>query len=84
MSLRRFDRFGPYPLPRPPGGAAARAGEPDLTEFAAVHAGEVRFTAGRRPGAVSARGGVVEVAVPEAAARRLGSVWPDDTGPGGR
>lgn len=88
VSLRRFDHSGPYALPRPsaaakpgagkpgaaaPGGAArAEDGEPDLTEFAAVHPDEVRFTAGRRPGAVPAGGEVVEVAVPEAAARQLG------------
>ncbi|CAL9570113.1 FtsX-like permease family protein [Streptomyces sp. enrichment culture] len=54
------------------GAPRAGAGEPDLTELAAVHPREVRYTAGRRPGAVTAPGGVVEVAVPEAAARHLG------------
>uniref|UniRef100_UPI00117F21C9 FtsX-like permease family protein n=1 Tax=Streptomyces fradiae TaxID=1906 RepID=UPI00117F21C9 len=84
VGLRRFDHSGPYALPRTAdaGGGATRpgagqgsgpgaGGTVDLTEFAAVHPGAVRFTAGRRP-AAAAPGGVVEVAVPEAAARRLG------------
>ncbi|MFE1579631.1 FtsX-like permease family protein [Streptomyces fradiae] len=53
------------------GSGPGAEGTVDLTEFAAVHPGAVRFTAGRRP-AAAAPGGVVEVAVPEAAAQRLG------------
>ncbi|MFB9390460.1 FtsX-like permease family protein [Streptomyces coeruleoprunus] len=70
VTLSRFDLSGPYALPRP---AAARGGEPDLAEFGAVDRSRVRLTAGSWPAAAGpGPGGVTEVAVPEAAARRLG------------
>ncbi|MFI1467917.1 FtsX-like permease family protein [Streptomyces wuyuanensis] len=69
VTLRRFDRSGPYGLPRDLQEPAARAGEPDLAEFAVADRSRVRLAAGTWPAA--ATGGVTEVAVPEAAAERL-------------
>ncbi|MFF4741716.1 ABC transporter permease [Streptomyces sp. NPDC001268] len=69
VTLRRFDRSGPYGLPRGLQQPAARTGEPDLAEFGVADRSRVRLTAGAWPTA-GARG-VTEVAVPEAAARRL-------------
>ncbi|WP_432071834.1 FtsX-like permease family protein [Streptomyces wuyuanensis] len=69
VTLRRFDRSGPYGLPRDLQEPAARAGEPDLAEFGVADRSRVRLTTGAWPAA--ATGGVTEVAVPEAAAKRL-------------
>ncbi|MFG3497397.1 FtsX-like permease family protein [Streptomyces sp. NPDC047928] len=73
VSLRRFDRSGPYALPRALTGPAAPGAEPDLTEFAVVDRSRVRLSAGAWPsaGSATAAEGVTEVAVPESAARRL-------------
>ncbi|MEU4133398.1 ABC transporter permease [Streptomyces wuyuanensis] len=69
VTLRRFDRSGPYGLPRDLQEPAARSGEPDLAEFGVADRSRVRLTAGAWPAA--APDGVTEVAVPEAAADRL-------------
>ncbi|MFI1396006.1 FtsX-like permease family protein [Streptomyces sp. NPDC020681] len=70
VTLRQFDRSGPYGLPRSLQSAAARKGEPDLTRFAVVDRSRVRLSAGQWP--VAGPGGpVTEVAVPEVAAKRL-------------
>ncbi|SDN24082.1 FtsX-like permease family protein [Streptomyces wuyuanensis] len=69
VTLRQFDRSGPYGLPRDLQEPAARAGEPDLAEFGVADRSRVRLTAGAWPAA--AADGATEVAVPEAAAKRL-------------
>ncbi|MFI5940266.1 FtsX-like permease family protein [Streptomyces uncialis] len=63
-------RSGPYSLPRSLQPPAARAGNPYLTQFAALDPAQVRVTDGRLP-RPSARGRV-EVALPETAAAELG------------
>ncbi|WP_333778257.1 ABC transporter permease [Streptomyces sp. IBSBF 3136] len=71
VTVRTLRRSGPYALPRSLKPAARRAGDPDLTYFAAVDPAQVRPTAGHLPG----RGtGEIEVAVPLTAARALGLV----------
>ncbi|GGR15411.1 FtsX-like permease family protein [Streptomyces griseomycini] len=72
VTLRTLTRSGPYALPRSlrPPDERARADEPDLTHFAALDRTQVRITEGRTPRA--AAGAVVEAALPETAARRLG------------
>ncbi|GAA4997951.1 ABC transporter permease [Streptomyces siamensis] len=70
VTRRTLTRSGPYALPRSLQPAAARAGDPDLTHFAALDHSQVRVTDGRLPG--GAGGPVVEVALPVAAADRLG------------
>nr|WP_202487860.1 ABC transporter permease [Streptomyces sp. SID8354] len=78
FTVRTLTRSGPYALPRglrPPGAAgqgagAAGDGEPDLAHLAALDRSRIVLTAGRRPGA--AAHGRVPVALPEAAADRLG------------
>ncbi|MFJ6566105.1 FtsX-like permease family protein [Streptomyces sp. NPDC091292] len=62
-------RSGPYALPRSLQAPAERAGNPDLTQLAALDPARVTFTEGRAPRAVDGR--TVEVALPEAAAREL-------------
>ncbi|GAA3378116.1 ABC transporter permease [Streptomyces sannanensis] len=69
VTLRQFDRSGPYALPRALQPPAARTGDPDLTEFAVVDRSKVRLSAGAWPTAGAPD--VVEVAVPEAAAKQL-------------
>ncbi|MGW7366914.1 FtsX-like permease family protein [Streptomyces sp. NPDC054841] len=69
VTLRQFDRSGPYALPRALQPPAARQGDPDLTEFAAVDRSRVRLLAGAWP--TAGPDGVTEVAVPEAAAKQL-------------
>ncbi|WP_317443396.1 ABC transporter permease [Streptomyces collinus] len=75
VTVRTLRRSGPYALPRSLRPAAHRAGDPDLTYFAALDHTQVRTTAGRLPGRAA---GEIEVAVPQAAARALG------LGPGDR
>jgi hypothetical protein len=52
-------------------GTGGDESDPDLTFFAALDRGQIRFTTGRAPSAPAARTGTVEVAFPEAAAGRL-------------
>lgn len=52
------------------GSGSGEGDNPDLTFFAALDRGQIRFTAGRAPAAPAASG-TVEVALPEAAAKRL-------------
>jgi hypothetical protein len=64
---------GPYGLPRSVQTPAARKGDPDLTQFAAVDRSRLRLTRGTWPTASpgTRSGTTVEVAVPEVAARQL-------------
>ncbi|CAL9457801.1 FtsX-like permease family protein [Streptomyces sp. enrichment culture] len=72
-TVRTLVRSGPYALPgslRPP---TERSGDPDLTYFAALDPTQVRIDEGRMPAqAGGGAGGTVEVAVPVAAAERIG------------
>ncbi|MEU1869446.1 ABC transporter permease [Streptomyces sp. NPDC019793] len=73
-TVRTLVRSGPYALPgslRPP---TERSGDPDLTFFAALDPTQVRVEEGRMPVADGGPGadGAVEVAVPVAAAERIG------------
>ncbi|WP_327428810.1 ABC transporter permease [Streptomyces sp. NBC_01236] len=70
VTLRTLVRSGPYALPRTLQAPADRAGDPDLTHFAALDHTQVRVTAGRLPHRSGAA--VIEVALPENAAGRLG------------
>lgn len=70
-TVRTLVRSGPYALPgslRPP---TERSGDPDLTFFAALDPTQVRIDEGRMP-AQAGGDGAVEVAVPVAAAERIG------------
>lgn len=69
VTLRQFDRSGPYALPRGLQPPAARGGEPDLATFALADRSRVRLSKGAWPSA--GQGDVVGVAVPEAAATQL-------------
>ncbi|MEU6526647.1 ABC transporter permease [Streptomyces sp. NPDC046924] len=72
VTLRTLSRSGPYALPssvRPADGRSA-SDTPGLTHLAALDRTQVRILAGRPPGASA--GPVIETALPEAAARRLG------------
>ncbi|MFI7367441.1 FtsX-like permease family protein [Streptomyces sp. NPDC050149] len=69
VTLRPFDRSGPYALPRSLQPPAAREGEPDLTTFALADRSRVRLSKGAWPSA--GQDDVVAVAVPEAAATQL-------------
>ncbi|WP_307133427.1 ABC transporter permease [Streptomyces aurantiacus] len=80
VTLRTLTRSGPYALPRSLQDPAARSEDPDLTHFAALDPTQVRTVEGRLPRAPSvssnsnsgrSAGGEIEVALPEAAARRL-------------
>ncbi|GGN54750.1 hypothetical protein GCM10011579_014140 [Streptomyces albiflavescens] len=71
VTLRTLVRSGPYALPRSLQAPADRVGDPDLTHFAALDRTQVRVTAGRLPG-TSGGGPVIDVALPESAADRLG------------
>ncbi|MFJ3813767.1 FtsX-like permease family protein [Streptomyces sp. NPDC090056] len=70
VTVRRLERSGPYALPRSLQSAAARAGEPDLTHFAALDRSRLSLARGSWPTAARP-GGTVETALPEEAARRL-------------
>ncbi|MCX5382380.1 ABC transporter permease [Streptomyces sp. NBC_00083] len=73
VTTREFTQSGPYALPRSVQSAYARAGNPDLTLFAAIDRSRVRLTAGSWPTAPAAgRGAELPVALPESAAGRLG------------
>ncbi|MEU9205441.1 FtsX-like permease family protein [Streptomyces sp. NPDC048332] len=69
VTLRQFDRSGPYALPRSLQPAAARAGEPDLTTFALADRSRVRLSKGAWP--TAGQDDVVGVTVPEVAAKQL-------------
>ncbi|MFH9888339.1 FtsX-like permease family protein [Streptomyces luteogriseus] len=72
-TVRRLERSGPYALPRSLRKADARTGEPDLTHLAALDRSRIRLVSGTLPGPAPAdRDGAVPVALPEAAAGRLG------------
>ncbi|MEU9557228.1 ABC transporter permease [Streptomyces fumanus] len=66
VTVRTLTRSGPYALPRT---GDRRSADPDLTHFAALDPGQVRFVAGRPP---RDRAGTVEAALPAVAADRLG------------
>ncbi|MEV5792072.1 ABC transporter permease [Streptomyces sp. NPDC052192] len=73
VTVRTLVRSGSYALPRSLQEPAARAGDPDLTHFAALDRTQVDVTAGRLPGPAAGSGGTaIEVALPAAAAERLG------------
>ncbi|MFI8786819.1 FtsX-like permease family protein [Streptomyces sp. NPDC055105] len=77
VRVQTLMRSGPYALPRSLQAPAARSGNPDLTQFAALERDEVRITKGRAPkaarGSKASKGSKapVEAALPEAAARQL-------------
>ncbi|MFI7017570.1 FtsX-like permease family protein [Streptomyces sp. NPDC050164] len=72
VTVRRLQRSGPYALPRSLQDADARAGEPDLTHFAALDRSRIRLVSGTLPGPAPApRTAAVPVALPEAAADRV-------------
>jgi hypothetical protein len=75
VTVRTFLRSGPYALPRSLQPAAARSGDPDLTHFAELDRSRVRLVQGRLPRPAE---GLVEVALPQSAARAL------HLGPGAR
>ncbi|MFD6243945.1 FtsX-like permease family protein [Streptomyces roseolus] len=75
VTVRRLESSGPYALPRSLKPPAARAGDPDLTHFAALDRARLTLVRGAWPSAARP-GGALETALPEEAARRLG------TGPG--
>ncbi|MFF7774779.1 FtsX-like permease family protein [Streptomyces tanashiensis] len=70
VTVRRLERSGPYALPRTLQPPAARKGDPDLTQFAALDRSRLTLVKGAWPSSARA-GGVVETALPEEAARRL-------------
>ncbi|WP_030911732.1 FtsX-like permease family protein [Streptomyces sp. NRRL F-5126] len=73
VRMRALDASGPYGLPRGLQPPAARKGDPDLTQLAALDRSRVRLVKGSWPAkgqATDARG-VAEVAVPQVAAERL-------------
>ncbi|MFE9703754.1 FtsX-like permease family protein [Streptomyces sp. NPDC005930] len=70
-TVRTLARSGPYALPGSLRPGAERSGDPDLTFFAALDPSQVRIDEGRMP-AAGAAGSAVEVAVPVAAAERIG------------
>ncbi|MFI8893044.1 FtsX-like permease family protein [Streptomyces paradoxus] len=73
VTVRRLERSGPYALPRSLRSAEARAGEPDLTHLAALDGSRIELLSGTLPGpAPASRTAAVPVALPEAAADRLG------------
>ncbi|MET7387875.1 FtsX-like permease family protein [Streptomyces sp. NPDC005529] len=73
VTVRTLVRSGSYALPRSLQEPAARAGDPDLTHFAALDRTQVDITAGRLPGPATGPGGsAIEVALPVSAAERLG------------
>ncbi|MGQ4514011.1 FtsX-like permease family protein [Streptomyces sp. DW26H14] len=76
VRTRTLRSSGPYGLPRSLQPPAARKGDPYLTQFAALDRSRVRLTRGSWPaaGPGAGHGGVIEVAVPQAAASQLGLV----------
>nr|WP_205379378.1 FtsX-like permease family protein [Streptomyces sp. SID7805] len=72
FTVRTLVRSGPYALPRALQPPAARKGEPDLTHLAALDRSRVTLTGGGWPAAPARDGGPLQVALPEAAAARLG------------
>ncbi|WP_079062526.1 FtsX-like permease family protein [Streptomyces pseudovenezuelae] len=68
VTVRTFLRSGPYALPRSLQPESARSGDPDLTHFAALDRSRLRLVEGRAPRPAE---GLVEVALPQAAARVL-------------
>lgn len=70
VTVRKLETSGPYALPRSLQPPAARSGEPDLTQFAALDRSRISLVRGAWPKATGPRE-VVESAVPEEAARRL-------------
>ncbi|MET9827432.1 MULTISPECIES: ABC transporter permease [Streptomyces] len=77
-TVRTLMRSGPYALPGSLRSATERSDDPDLTYFAALDPSQVRVDEGRLPtGGDGSAGGTVEVAVPVAAAERVG-VRPGD------
>ncbi len=72
FTVRTLVRSGPYALPRALQPPAARKGEPDLTHLAALDRSRITLTGGSWPAAPSRDGGPLQVALPEAAAARLG------------
>ncbi|WP_343243818.1 FtsX-like permease family protein [Streptomyces sp. SID13726] len=75
VTVRTLLRSGPYALPRSLQPESERSGDPDLTHFAALDRSRVRLVEGRPPRPAD---GLVEVALPQSAARALG------LGPGDR
>ncbi|MEU2545526.1 ABC transporter permease [Streptomyces roseolus] len=75
VTVRRLESSGPYALPRSLKPPAARAGDPDLTHFATLDRARLTLVRGAWP-STARPGGVIETALPEEAAKRLG------TGPG--
>lgn len=75
-TVRTLTRSGPYALPRTSQPSGARTGEPDLTQLAALDRSRLTLVKGRWP--TAERHGPLPVALPEAAAARLGA------GPGRR
>ncbi|MFD3560105.1 ABC transporter permease [Streptomyces sp. NPDC058686] len=71
VRVQTLMRSGPYALPRSLQPPAARSGNPDLTQFAALERGEIRITKGRAPKAAQGSKRPIEAALPEAAARQL-------------
>ncbi|MFF9471781.1 FtsX-like permease family protein [Streptomyces roseolus] len=71
VTVRRLESSGSYALPRSLQPPAARAGDPDLTYFAALDRARLALVRGAWPSAARP-GGVVETALPEEAAKRLG------------
>ncbi|MFJ3948659.1 FtsX-like permease family protein [Streptomyces libani] len=76
FTVHTLVRSGPYALPRTLRAPDTRKGEPDLTHLAALDRSRLTLTAGHWPG--PAAHGRLPVALPEAAAARLG------VGPGRR
>ncbi|WP_162951075.1 FtsX-like permease family protein [Streptomyces sp. CC0208] len=75
VRVRTSLRSGPYALPRSLQPESARSGDPDLTHFAALDRSRLRLVEGRLPRPAR---GLVEVALPQTAARAL------HLGPGAR
>lgn len=72
VTVRKLQSSGPYALPRSLQGSDARAGQPDLTHFAALDRSRIRLVSGALPGpAPAALTAPVPVALPEVAADRL-------------
>ncbi|MFF0432083.1 FtsX-like permease family protein [Streptomyces sp. NPDC004327] len=71
VHVRKLATSGPYALPRSLQPPAARAGDPDLTHFAALDRSRISLVRGAWPKPATAAG-EVESAVPEEVARRLG------------
>ncbi|MET9955637.1 ABC transporter permease [Streptomyces sp. NPDC006339] len=70
VTLRKLERSGTYALPRSLQPAAARAGEPDLTHFAALDRSRIALVDGAWPKPTGPRD-AIETALPEEAAKRL-------------